>query len=150
MKMDAVDLELINQLQTDCKQSIRSLAEKVNLSITPTHERIKRLEASGVITGYRAIVDHKVLGKTLTAYCNVKLTKHSKSYISEFETFISTLNEVVEVIYLTGSSDYLLKVVLKDMQDFQNFVLEKLSSLEIISEIESSFVINQVKKIVRV
>ena len=145
--LDAIDMKLITELQLDCKQSIKQLSQKVNLSITPTHERIKKLEASGVITKYAAVINPVLLGKELTIYCSVTLTKHQEEYFKKFENFVSTLDEVIEIIYLTGTFDYLIKIVVKDMAEFENFLIRKISRLDIISNIQSSFAIHQIKKI---
>lgn len=147
IKLDEIDLKLIDELQLDGKQSIKQLAQKVNLSITPTHERIKKIEASGVIEKYVAVVNPVLLGKSLMVYCHVTLVKHQESYFKEFEDYMNKLDEIVEVVYLTGTYDYLLKVALKDIADFENFIMSKISRLEIISNIQSSFVIKQIKKI---
>jgi len=140
-------MKLITELQLDCKQSIKQLSQKVNLSITPTHERIKKLEANGVITNYAAVINPVLLGKELTVYCSVTLTKHQEEYFKKFEDYVSTLDEVIEIIYLTGTFDYLIKIVVKDMAAFENFLIRKISRLDIISNIQSSFAIHQIKKI---
>ena len=145
--LDTVDMKLISELQLDCKQSIKQLSQKVNLSITPTHERIKKLEASGIIEKYAAVINPVLLGKELTVYLSVTLTKHQEEYFNKFENFVSTLDEVIELIYLTGTFDYLLKIAVKDMAAFENFLIRKISRLDIISNVQSSFVIHQIKKI---
>ena len=145
-KLDEIDLRLLAELEKDCKQPIKELSEKLNLSITPIRERIKKLEAQGVIDKYVAVVNPIALGKGLTVYCTVTLTKHQEKYFKEFEEFVSTLSEVEEIIYVTGAHDYLLKVVLGNMNDFENFIVRKISRLDIISNIQSSFVIHQINK----
>ena len=131
-QLDRIDLKILDELQKDSKQSVKSLAEKVGLSITPVHERIKRMENTGVIQKYVAVADPKALGKRLIAYCQV-------------EKYISGLDEVLEASYMAGGYDFLLKVILNDMEDYQKFVVQKLSKMEIISNIQSSFVIQQIK-----
>lgn len=143
---DSTDMKLLDELQTDCKQSIKQLAEKINLSMTPTHERIKKLESSGIIENYTAVVNPSLLGRKLTVYFRVTLAKHQEDYFKKFEEFVWTLDEVVEMTYLTGHSDYMLKVVLRDMLDFEEFTKRKISRLDIISNIQSSFVISQKNK----
>ena len=147
INLDNIDIKLITELQLDCKQSIKQLSQKVNLSITPTHERIKKLEASGIIEKYAAVINPVLLGKELTVYLSVTLTKHQEEYFNKFENFVSTLDEVIELIYLTGTFDYLLKIAVKDMAAFENFLIRKISRLDIISNVQSSFVIHQIKKI---
>jgi len=148
--LDSTDKILIEELQKDSKQSIKQLAQKVNLSITPTHERIKRLEANGIIEKYVAIVNPTLLGRNLMVYCHVTLVKHQEAYFKEFEAFVAGIDEIVEVMYLAGPYDYIIKVVLKDMADFEHFIARKISRLEIISNIQSSFVITQVKKFTKI
>lgn len=145
-KIDRIDLKILSELQRDCKQPIKVLSEKLNLSITPIRERIKKLEASGAIDKYVAVVNPRVLGKGLTVYCMVTLVKHQEKYFEEFEEFTATLPEVVEIVYVSGSYDYLLKLVLDDMKDFENFIVRKISRLDVISNIQSSFVIHQKDK----
>lgn len=144
-QLDATDLLLIEELQKDSKQSIKQLSEKINLSITPTHERIKKIEASGIIKKYVAIVDPELVGKKLTVFCQVTLIKHQDASFKEFEAYIEPFDEIQEVSYIAGSYDYLLKIILNDMKDYQDFILRKISRLKIISNIQSSFVINQIK-----
>lgn len=143
--LDTVDLILLNELQQDSKQSIKKLAEKVNLSITPVHERIKKMESLGIIENYVAVVNAAALGKKLVAYCQVKLTSHQKELFTEFEEYVRGLDEVLEASYMAGGYDFLLKLILTDMQEYHSFVVHKMSKLSIISKIESAFVIQSIK-----
>ncbi len=143
--LDRIDLLILEELQKDSKQPVKNLAEKVGLSITPIHERVKRMESLGIIQNYVAVVDPKALGKKLVAYCQVKLLRHNGELFEEFEKYISTLDEVLEASYMAGAYDFLLKLVLNDMEEYQNFVVHKISKLEIISNIQSSFVIQEIK-----
>ncbi|MBW3518139.1 Lrp/AsnC family transcriptional regulator [Flavobacterium sp. NKUCC04_CG] len=143
--LDPIDKKLLFELQIDSKQSIKQLAEKVNLSVTPVHERIKKLESSGIIKNYAAVIDPKLLGKKLLVYCQVTLVKHQGKLFEEFEEYVANLEEVLEASYIAGSYDFLLKLLLDDMDAYQNFVVHKISQLEIISQIKSSFVIRTIK-----
>lgn len=143
--LDHIDLMILDELQKDGKQSIKKLAEKVNLSITPVHERIKKLEMSGVIENYVAVLNAKRLGKKLIAYCQVKLIRHQEDLFKQFENYVSQLDEVLEASYMAGGYDFLLKLVLDDMEDYQKFVVHKISKLDIISNIQSAFVIQNIK-----
>ncbi|WP_435132866.1 Lrp/AsnC family transcriptional regulator [Formosa sp. A9] len=145
IKLDDVDFKLIQALEKDSKQSIKQLAETVNLSITPVHERVKKLEASGIIKGYNAVIDYTKLGKSLVAYCQVTLTTHQEEPFRAFEAYINTLENVVEANYIAGTYDILLKIILKDMNEYQEFVLKKISRTQIVSQIQSSFVIKNIK-----
>ncbi len=148
--LDHIDLKLINELQTDSKQSIKQLAAKVNLSITPTHERIKRMESNKVIDKYVAIVKPETLGKSLIVYCQVTLVKHQEVFFKEFENYVADIDEIVEVSYIAGAYDFLLKIILNDMSHYQDFVMKKISQLEIISNIQSSFIIKQTKNTTKI
>ena len=143
--LDQTDLQLLDELQQDSEQSIKQFAEKVKLSITPVPERVKKLEQMGVIQKYVAVVNPKALGKKLVAYCQVKLLRHNGELFEEFENYISTLDEVLEASYMAGAYDFLLKLVLNDMEEYQTFVVHKISKLEIIANIQSSFVIQEIK-----
>ena len=143
--LDPIDKKLLFELQIDSKQSIKQLAEKVNLSVTPVHERIKKLESSGIIKNYAAVIDPKLLGKQLLVYCQVTLVNHQGKLFEEFEEYVANLEEVLEASYIAGSYDFLLKLLLDDMDAYQNFVVHKISQLEIISQIKSSFVIRTIK-----
>ena len=143
--LDQTDLQLLDELQQDSEQSIKQLAEKVKLSITPVHERVKKLEQMGIIQKYVAVVNPKALGKKLVAYCQVKLLRHNGELFEEFENYISTLDEVLEASYMAGAYDFLLKLVLNDMEEYQTFVVHTISKLEIIANIQSSFVIQEIK-----
>lgn len=144
-ELDQTDLVLLDELQKDSKQSIKKLAEKVNLSITPVHERIKKMETFGIIRNYVAVLNPNALGKNLIAYCQVKLTHHKEELFDEFENYVKGLDEVLEASYIAGSYDFLLKLLLKDMEDYQNFVVHKISKLDIISNIQSAFVIRNIQ-----
>ncbi|REH56562.1 Lrp/AsnC family leucine-responsive transcriptional regulator [Tenacibaculum gallaicum] len=149
-QLDDVDKKLLEELQKDCKQSIKQLAAKVNLSITPTHERIKKMEVNGVIDKYVALLNLETVDKSLIVYCQVTLIKHQESAFKEFEKYMSKIEEIVEVSYIAGVYDFLLKIVLKDMNEYQDFVLKRLSQLEVISNIQSSFVMKQVKNTTKI
>ncbi|ETN94817.1 Lrp/AsnC family transcriptional regulator, leucine-responsive regulatory protein [Zhouia amylolytica] len=145
ISLDAIDIQLLEALQKDAKQSVKQLAEQVNLSVTPVHERIKKMENSGLIKEYVAVIDPDLLGKNLVAYCQVTLVRHKEEQFQEFEAYMNTLDEVMEVSYVAGNYDFLIKVLLRDMDEFQYFILHKLSKLEVISNIQSSFVIKSFK-----
>lgn len=143
--LDKVDLMLLNELQKDSKQSIKTLAEKVNLSITPVHERIKKMEACNIIQNYVAVVNANALGKKLIVYCQVKLISHQEKHFKQFEEYVSNIDEVLEASYMAGGYDFLLKIILSDMEEYQNFIIRKMAKLDIISYIQSAFVIQNIK-----
>lgn len=145
MKLDETDIKLINMLQDDCKQPIKNLAAKLNLSIAPVHERIKKIEKAGLIKRYVAIVDLDLINKSLINYCSVIIMKHNFELFKEFEEVISKMDEVLECYYVSGNFDYLLKIVSSNMDEYQDFVQSKLSTLDMISNINSQFVMKHVK-----
>jgi Lrp/AsnC family leucine-responsive transcriptional regulator len=145
VKLDTVDIKLINLLQEDCMQPIKKLSQKLNLSAAPIHERIKKLERAGVIKRYVAIVDIAAVNKPLINYCSVSLLKHNTELFVKFEETIRAMDEVLECYYISGNYDYLLKVVSSNMDEYQNFIINKLSKLNIISNINSQFVLKHLK-----
>jgi Lrp/AsnC family leucine-responsive transcriptional regulator len=145
MTLDAIDFTLLEALQTDSKQTHKQLALKTDLSVTAVHERIKKLERNGVIKKYVALLDPEQINLGFMVFCHVKLVQHAKSSLTAFEADIKALSEVVECFHVSGSYDYLLKVMVRDMADFRSFLVNKLTSLKSIASTESSFVITQVQ-----
>ncbi|OFX20697.1 MAG: hypothetical protein A2041_01500 [Bacteroidetes bacterium GWA2_31_9b] len=143
--LDEIDRKLLNVLQTNSRITIRELSEKLHLSTTPIHERIKKLEKSGYIKQYLTLIDPKLIGKKLIAYVSVSLNKHTKEAIDEFEKEMDKMDEVMECYYISGNIDFLLKVYCNDMDDFHYFVTSKFSSIENINQFYSSFVMTEAK-----
>jgi Lrp/AsnC family transcriptional regulator, leucine-responsive regulatory protein len=143
--LDEIDKKLLNILQTNSRITIRELSEKLHLSTTPIHERIKKLEKNGYIQQYITMVDPKMIGKKLIVYVSVSLNKHTKEAIEEFETQMEKLDEVMESYYISGSSDFLLKVFCNDMDDFHRFITTKFSVIGNITQFYSSFVMSETK-----
>ena len=143
--MDTIDRKILIQLQADAKQNTKEIAAKIGLSVTPTYERIKKLEQQQIITSYVAVLDRTKIGKHLVAYCQVTLAKHQKKLIVNFENKIRTFSEVMECHHVSGNYDFLLKVVTDDINGFYEFINEKLAVVEEIANIHSSFVMNSVK-----
>lgn len=144
-KLDAIDKKIIRILQKDCSLHKKEIADQVGLSLTATYERIKRLEKSGVIEGYTAQINKEKVGKNLVAFCTVSLQLHSKPLLENFEAHISTIPEVIECFHTTGSYDYLLKIIVEDMKEYQNVLINKLSVIDNISLVQSSFVMKEIK-----
>lgn len=144
-QLDITDKKILNLLQKNALQSVKEVADKVGLSASPTYERIKRMEKVGVITKYVALLDRGKIDRELIAICNVKLREHSQAMLSKFEKAIVKFDEVMEVQCLSGSIDYSIKVATKDMKCYQEFVMNKLSSLENIANVQSSFVMKEIK-----
>ncbi|MBL4663194.1 MAG: Lrp/AsnC family transcriptional regulator [Flavobacteriaceae bacterium] len=145
MSLDRIDKELLAQLQQDSKQTNKELSLKLNLSVTAVFERIKKLERNGVIRKYVALVDSEKVNLGVLVFCHVKLEKHAKSAITHFEAEVKKLSEVLECFHMSGEYDYLLKVIVEDMDHFRKFMVDKLTTLQYIGSTQSSFAISEVK-----
>ena len=119
------------------------MALRLGMSATPIHERIKRMEKDGVITGYRAMINPAKLGKTLTVFCDISLKEHAAEYLNQFEKDVMNLKEVAECYCVSGHSDFLLKIVVTDMDEYRDFILHKLASIKNIGNAQSHFVMNE-------
>ncbi len=142
---DIYDIAILQEVQKNAKITVKELSEKINLSPTPTFERLKKLEREGYITGYHAKLDIKKLGLSLMVMCNVSLKIHQKDFIEKFQEEIIRFDEVKECYHIAGMYDYLLKIVVKDMDAYQLFVSKKLASLDNIGNVQSSFVMIELK-----
>jgi Lrp/AsnC family leucine-responsive transcriptional regulator len=145
MIFDATDKKLLEYLQRDSKQTNKELSNKLNLSVTAVYERIKKLEKEGFIDGYIALVNKDKVQKNFIVFCHVKLTQHTQEYVFSFEREVAKLNEVLECYHLSGDYDYLLKVLVRDMASFREFMVKKLTTINHIGSTHSMFVINEVK-----
>lgn len=143
--MDAIDHKILMQLQKNAKQNTKELAAKVGLSVTPTYERIRKLERRGVIKSYVALLDRKKIGKELIAYCQVTLAKQQKKMADNFKREVLLLPDIMECHEVSGNFDYLLKIAVDDIGAFHVFLNEKLSSIDGIATIHSSFVLHSVR-----
>ncbi len=145
MKFDSVDKKLLALLQDNSKPTTKELSINLNLSVTAVYERIKKLEKGGVISKYVALVKKDKVDKTFVAYCHIKLVQHTQDYVIKFEKEVANLAEVLECYHISGDYDYLLKVIVKDMEAFREFMVKKLTSISHIGSTHSMFVINEVK-----
>lgn len=143
--IDEIDRKLLNILQDNSRITIRELSEKLHLSTTPIHERIKKLEKNGFIKNYVTLLDPKMLGKRLTVYVTVSLANHTKEVVDEFERDMKKMPEVMECYYVSGSWDFLLKIQCEDMEDYHNFVIHRFSVTKNITQYVSSFVMSETK-----
>ena len=145
MTFDAIDKKLISFLQADSKQTNKELSNKLNLSVTAVYERIKKLEQQGVISKYVALVKKEKVDKSFVAFCHIKLIQHTQDYVVKFENEVANLQGVMECYHISGDYDYLLKVIVEDMEAFREFMVNKLTSIHHIGSTHSMFVINEVK-----
>ncbi|MBK8705174.1 MAG: Lrp/AsnC family transcriptional regulator [Saprospiraceae bacterium] len=143
--LDPTDLRILNLLQEDAHLTNKEIAAQLGLTTTPVFERVKRLEEEGYISKYVALVDRAKLDYALAAFCNVQLKEHARSYLKQFEDEVRSLREVIECYHIAGMFDYLLKVVVKDMNAYQDFIVNKLAALNNIGNVQSSFVMTEVK-----
>ena len=145
MDFDDLDKKLLIYLQEDAKQTTKELSYKLGLSVTAVYERIKKLEKLGVISKYVALLNREKINKNFTVLCHVKLIQHKKEYVIEFEKEVVNLPEITECFHVSGDYDYILKINVKDMQDYRNFMLSKLTTIKHIASTHSSFMISEVK-----
>ena len=144
--MDNKDRQIIRALQADGRMTNLELAAKVNLSPSPCLRRLRNLEKSGAILGYNAEVDAKLYGLPVTVFVQVRLARHTEEEVLNFENSIKNIGQVLECFIMTGQSDYLLRVVVADLDDYEHFVRKHLHSIGSIASIDTSFVYGVVKK----
>lgn len=144
--LDQKDRAILRLLQENAKITVREISEKIHLSTTPVHERIKRMEDAGVITRYVTLVDHTKVGKRLMVICYVSLKEHNKKAGVSFIKAIHAMTEVVECYNISGEFDFMLKVVVGSMDDYYNFHVNKLSQIENMGHVQSVFVMGIIKQ----
>lgn len=143
--MDAIDKKILQELQSNAKQNTKEIATKVGLTVSPTFERIRKLEQQGYIKQYTALLDGEKIGKSITVFVQVSVLHHSKELVQSFREEINALPEIMECHQVSGNYDFLLKVAVNSMRDYQTLVIEKLSMLKGISNVQSSFVMQEIK-----
>lgn len=143
--VDKIDRLIIRELQLNARLSNQELAERINLSPSPCLRRVRRLEESGILSGYTAKVDQEAYGLPLNVFVSVRLEKQNEQSIKEFEDGLQFLDQVMECYLMTGSRDYLLRVVSVDLKSYEKFIRNDLTKLPGIAAIESSFAFSNVK-----
>jgi Lrp/AsnC family leucine-responsive transcriptional regulator len=143
--MDAIDKNLLQLLQEDTKKTTKELSLKLNLSVTAVYERIKKLEREGIIAKYVALLNRNKIDKGFVVFCHIKLIQHSKDFLTKFESEVVKLDEVLECFHVSGDYDYILKICVKDMEEYREFMVTKLTTLNHIGSTHSTFMIGQVK-----
>ena len=145
MKLDRYDRNILSLLQREGRISNQELAERIGLSPSPCLRRVRALEESGLIAGYRAMLDAKKLGLSLMALIHISMDRHTPERFANFEEKVSALPEVLECLLITGQdADYQLKVVVRDMDAFQALLLERITRIEGVTGVHSSFVLRRV------
>jgi DNA-binding Lrp family transcriptional regulator len=146
ISLDAKDLSILSLLQQNARITVKEIADKIHLSTTPVHERIKRMEASGVIKQYATLVDHTKVKKGLMVICYVSLKEHNKNAGVKFIKAIQSMQEVVECYNISGEFDFMLKVLCEDMNAYYDFHVNKLSNIENMGHVQSVFVMGVIKQ----
>ncbi len=143
--LDAVDRKILVQLQANGRMSLAELADKVGLSASPCLRRVRMLEKAGVISRYVAVLDQRAVGLPVSVFVSIKLERQKQDALDRFAKAIERWPEVLECYLMTGPRDYWLRVVVPDLAAYERFVKQKLTRLEGIASIESSFALEQVK-----
>lgn len=144
-ELDAIDRKILAILQSDSRVTMQDLADRVGLSVSPCHRRVKLLEERGVISRYIAMVNQKSVGLPVSVFISIKLERQKEEDLNRFARAISKWDEVLECYLMTGNRDYLLRVVTADLPSYEAFLKTKLTRLDGIASIESSFALSQVK-----
>ncbi|MDE1990296.1 MAG: Lrp/AsnC family transcriptional regulator, partial [Betaproteobacteria bacterium] len=145
MDIDRLDQRILEVLQQEGRLSNQDLADRVGLSPSPCLRRVRALEEAGIITGYRAQVDPKALGLSLMALIHISMDQHTPERFRHFEAAVAKIPEVVECLLITGqAADYQLKVVVRDMEAYQELLLNRITQIKGVTGVHSSFVLRQV------
>lgn len=143
--MDSKDRQILTELQADGRLTNQDLSERVNLSPSPCLRRVRLMEERGVITGYTAMVDQKAWGLPITVFIRIKLERHSDDAVHAFERAIMQMPKVMDCWLMTGRSDYMLRVIAADLDDYEQFVRRDLQRVPGIASIDTSFAYGRVK-----
>jgi DNA-binding Lrp family transcriptional regulator len=144
--LDHDDLRILQLLQHDARLTNKEIADKIGKSVSPVYERIRKLEEEGIIQQYVAVLDKRKINKSLTAYTNVQLKEHADHMMKTFEKEVIKIPEVMECYHMTGQYDYLLKVALRDMDEYYGFIINKIAKLPNVGTVQSFFVLFEAKK----
>ncbi len=144
-KLDEIDISILSQLQSDADITNAELSKRVNLSPTPCFNRVKRLEELGILNGKVALVSAGKLGLDVNVFIHIRLERQDEEALQHFEDAIADRPEVMECYLMTGEEDYLLRVLVPDIQSLEKFILTHLTKIQGISNIRSSFALKQVR-----
>lgn len=144
-KLDATDRKILRILQTNAKITNAQLSVEIGLSPAPTLERVKKLEKSGIIKSYHAKLDEQTIGLEVSTFVQVTLVSHNKKNINSFMEAINDVEEVIECHHITGSGDLLLKVITSDIAAYQTLILEKISEIEVVDNLQSMVILSTLK-----
>ena len=144
--LDSIDRRILVALQEDARLTVQQLAERVGLSASPCARRVRLLEAAGVIKAYVALVDQVAVGLPVSVFASVKLERQREEELDRFAVAVARWPEVVDCYLMTGQRDYLLRIVVEDLEAYERFLKDKLTRLDGVASIESSFALGQVKR----
>ncbi|MER9675295.1 Lrp/AsnC family transcriptional regulator [Mesorhizobium sp. M0208] len=145
-RLDDIDRKIISALQVDGRMTAQQLAERVGLSASPCARRVRLMEDMGVITGYAALIDQDMVDLPIAVFASIKLERQRENELKRVNAAIARWPEVVDCYLMTGQRDYLLRVVVRDLHAYERFLKEKLTRLDGVSSIESSFALAQIKR----
>jgi DNA-binding Lrp family transcriptional regulator len=146
LKLDAIDLKILRILQSNAKITNAQLSQQIGLSPAPTLERVKKLEKTGVIKSYHANLDQQVLGLEVSTFLLITLKGHNKENMNKFLEEINKIEAVVECYHITGRGDFLLKVVSTDISAYQSLILDEISEISVVDNLESMVILSTLKK----
>ena len=146
IELDQIDRRIVAALQADGRMTAQELAGRVGLSPSPCARRVRLLEERGVITGYTAVIDQDQVDLPISVFASIKLERQREEELERFNTTISRWPEVVDCYLMTGQRDYLLRIVVRDLHAYDRFLKEKLTRLDGVASIESSFALSQIKR----
>lgn len=145
VRFDAIDMAILRQLQADSKITNATLAQRVGISPPSTLERVKKLEQSGIIKGYVALLDPAAVNKNMSVLIHVTLREHGEDRIADFRKAVEKFEEVQAAWHTTGEEDFILKVLVSDMGQYEHFVVHRLSAVPNIGRVRSSFILSALK-----
>jgi DNA-binding Lrp family transcriptional regulator len=145
-KFDSIDLKILEILQTNSNITNAQLAQEIGLSPAPTLERVKKLENSGVIKSYHAVINHASVGLGVSTFVQVSLKGHNKDNIEKFVSAIADIREIVECHHVTGQADFILRIVCSDIPAYQKLMLEKVSNIEVVDGMQSMVILSTLKE----
>jgi Lrp/AsnC family leucine-responsive transcriptional regulator len=145
-KLDDIDRRILAALQADGRMTAQQLADRVGLSPSPCARRVRLLEEAGIVKGYVAVIDQAKVGLPISVFASVKLERQREDDLDRFSQAVARWPEVVDCYLMTGQRDYLLRIVVGDLESYERFIKDKLTRLDGVASIESSFALGQVKR----
>lgn len=144
--LDETDIRILRELQQNSRLTNKELAARIHLSTTPTFERTKRLEREGYIKLYTAIIDSDRIDRSFTVYCSISFKQINRTLADQFREVVNEWDEVTECYNVSGESDFMMKVSVRGMKEYQEFILHKVGALDYISRVQSIFVMETLKQ----